>query len=326
MELLRDDDIDMAPLAGKRVAVLGYGNQGRAQSLNLTDSGIDVVVGLRGASGSAAEAQAAGLKIALVEAAVSSADIIMFLAPDEALGGLYGEIEPRIRQGAAIGFSHGLAIHFGFIDPRADLDVYLVAPKGPGTALRSLYQQGKGMVALWSVAQDATGGARDLALAYGKAIGCARTGLIASTFAEECEADLFNEGAVVWGAVPEILIAGFETLTEAGFSPEVAFLECVGELKLIAELIEARGVAGMREAISNTAELGAVLGGPKIVDDHVRRKMSQVLDDVRSGRFAQQLSEEAETGYPLLKKARSDARERAVERVFNELRKLSGTP
>ena len=182
------------------------------------------------------------------------------------------------------------------------------------------------MVALWSVAQDATGNARDLALAYGKAIGCARAGLIASTFAEECEADLFNEGAVVWGAVPEILIAGFETLTQAGVSPEVAFLECVGELKLIAELIEARGIAGMREAISNTAELGAVLGGPKIVDDHVRQKMSQVLDEVRSGRFAEQLKDEAESGYPLLEKARSDARERAVERVFNELRKLNGTP
>jgi ketol-acid reductoisomerase len=249
----------------------------------------------------------------------------MFLAPDEALGGIYTEVEQRIREGAAIGFSHGLAIHFGFIKPRLDLDVYLVAPKGPGTALRTLYQQGKGMVALWSVAQNATGDARNVALAYGKAIGCARAGLIASTFAEECEADLFNEGAVVWGAVPEILIAGFETLTQAGVSPEVAFLECVGELKLIAELIEARGIAGMREAISNTAELGAVLGGPRIVDEHVRQKMSRVLEDVRSGRFAQQLKAEADSGYPLLEKARSDARDQAVERVFNELRKLSET-
>ena len=323
MELLRDCDIDLAPLAGKRVAVLGYGNQGRAQSLNLKDSGVDVVVGLRGASGSAAEAHAAGLEIALVEDAVASADLVMFLAPDEALAGIYDEVEPRIRARAAIGFSHGLAIHFGFIKPRSDLDVYLVAPKGPGTALRSLYQQGKGMVALWSIAQDATGDARGLALAYGKAIGCARAGLIASTFAEECEADLFNEGAVVWGAVPEILIAGFDTLVQAGVSPEVAFLECVGELKLIAELIEARGIAGMREAISNTAELGAVLGGPKIVDEHVRQNMSQVLEEVRSGRFAQRLKAEAESGYPLLEKARSDARERAVERVFSELGRLA---
>jgi ketol-acid reductoisomerase len=326
MELIRDSDIDPAPLAGKRVAVLGYGNQGRAQSLNLKDSGIAVVVGLRGASGSMAEVEAAGLEYALVEEAVGSADVIMFLAPDEALGRIYAEVEGRIREGSAIGFSHGLAIHFGFITPRPDLDVYLVAPKGPGTALRSLYQQGKGMVGLWSVAQDATGEARGITLAYGKAIGCARAGLIASTFAEECEADLFNEGAVVWGAVPEILIAGFETLTQAGVSPEVAFLECVGELKLIAELIETRGIAGMREAISNTAELGAVLGGPKIVDKHVRQKMSQVLQDVRSGRFAEQLKAEAEAGYPLLEQARSDARGRAVERVFNDLRKLSAAP
>jgi ketol-acid reductoisomerase len=325
MELIRDSNIDPAPLQGKRVAVLGYGNQGRAQSLNLKDSGIDVVVGLRGASATTVEVEAAELEHALVEDAVSSADVIMFLAPDEALGGIYTEVEQRIREGAAIGFSHGLAIHFGFIKPRLDLDVYLVAPKGPGTALRSLYQQGKGMVALWSVAQNATGDARNVALAYGKAIGCARAGLIASTFAEECEADLFNEGAVVWGAVPEILIAGFETLTQAGVSPEVAFLECVGELKLIAELIEARGIAGMREAISNTAELGAVLGGPRIVDEHVRQKMSRVLEDVRSGRFAQQLKAEADSGYPLLEKARSDARDQAVERVFNELRKLSET-
>jgi ketol-acid reductoisomerase len=323
MEMLRDSDIDLATLAGKRVAVLGYGNQGRAQSLNLKDSDVDVVVGLRGASGSAGSAEEAGLEVALIEDAVASADIVMFLAPDEVLGSIYREVEARIRYGAAIGFSHGLAIHFGFIRPRTDLDVFLVAPKGPGTALRSLYQQGKGMVALWAVGHDATGGARELALAYGKAIGCARAGLIASSFAEECEADLFNEQAVVWGAVPELLIAGFQTLTEAGVTPEVAFLECIGELKLIAELIEQRGIAGMREAISNTAELGAVLGGPRIVDDHVRAKMKEVLTDIRSGRFAEQLKTEAGSGYPFLEKARSEARKQAVEQVFNELGKLA---
>ena len=323
MELLRDSDIDTAPLAGKRVAILGYGNQGRAQSLNLKDSDIDVVVGLRGASGSTRAAEEAGLQVALVEDAVGSADVVMFLAPDEAIPGIYKEVEARIRYGAAIGFSHGLAIHFGLIRPRHDLDVYLVAPKGPGTALRSLYERGKGMVALWSVAQDSTGAARDIALAYGKAIGCARAGLIASTFAEECEADLFNEGAVVWGAVPEILQAGFETLVEAGVSPEVAFLECIGELKLIAELIEQRGIAGMREAISNTAELGAVLGGPRVVDDHVRQKMREVLDEVRSGRFAEALRQEADAGYPRLQKARADARGQPIEQVFNSLKSLS---
>jgi len=322
MELLRDGDIDMAPLAGKRVAILGYGNQGRAQALNLKDSGFDVVVGLRGASGSARAAEESGLKVALVEDAAGSADIVMFLAPDEALAGIYKEVEERIRYGGAIGFSHGLTIHFDQIRPRHDLDVYLVAPKGPGTALRSLYQQRKGMVALWAVAQDATGQAKSIALAYGKAIGCARAGLIASTFAEECEADLFNEGAVVWGAVPEILAAGFETLVEAGISAEVAFLECVGELKLIAELIEARGLAGMREAISNTAELGAVLGGARVVDEHVKQNMRAVLDEVRSGRFAEALRREAQDGYPLLEKARAEARKTSIERVFNELKKL----
>ena len=322
MELLRDGDIDMTPLAGKRVAILGYGNQGRAQALNLKDSGIDVVVGLRGASGSARAAEEAGLEVALVEDAASSADVVMFLAPDEALAGIYKEVEARIRYGGAIGFSHGLTIHFDQIRPRHDLDVYLVAPKGPGTALRSLYEQRKGMVALWAVAQDSTGNAKDIALAYGKAIGCARAGLIASSFAEECEADLFNEGAVVWGAVPEILVAGFETLVDAGISPEVAFLECVGELKLIAELIEARGIAGMREAISNTAELGAVLGGPRVVDEHVKRNMRAVLDEVRSGRFAESLRQEAQDGYPLLENARAEARKTSIERVFIELRKL----
>jgi ketol-acid reductoisomerase len=315
MELLKESDIDPAPLAGKRVAILGFGNQGRAQALNLYDSGIDVVVGLREGSPSEAAGRAAGLDVAPLGEAVAGADLVMMLAPDEMLGGLYQAIEPRLRTGAALGFSHGLAVHFGQITPRPDLDVILVAPKGPGTALRTLYTEGKGMVALWSVAQDASGEARPLALAYGRAIGCARAGLMASSFAEECEADLFNEGAVVWGAVPEILVAGFDTLVEAGVAPEIAYLECVGELKLIAELIEARGIAGMREAISNTAELGAVLGGPRVVDDHVRARMREVLEEVRSGRFALALGEEAAQDYPRLKAARARARALAVEQA-----------
>lgn len=319
MELLRDADIDSAPLAGKRVAVLGFGNQGRAQSLNLNDSGIDLVVGLRRGSASEAEVRSAGVETAPIEEAVAGADLVMMLAPDETLDRLYQDIEPHLRHGAALGFSHGLAVHFGLIEPRPDLDVFLVAPKGPGTALRSLYTEGKGMVALWAVAQDATGNARDLALAYGRAIGCARAGLMASSFGEECEADLFNEGAVVWGAVPEILVAGFDTLVEAGVAPEIAYMECVGELKLIAELIETRGIAGMREAISNTAELGAVLGGPRVVDEHVREHMREVLDEVRSGRFARALSKEAASGYPLLKQARARARALAVERAREKL-------
>jgi ketol-acid reductoisomerase len=319
MDLLRDADIDPAPLAGKRVAILGYGNQGRAQALNLHDGGIDVVVGLRGGSGSANEAEASGLSIALVEDAVASADVVMMLAPDEIHGALYREIEPHLREGAALGFSHGLSVRFGMVEPRPDLDLFMVAPKGPGTALRSLYRQGQGMIALWAVEHDSTGHARGLALAYGRAIGCARAGLIASSFAEEAEADLFNEQAVVWGGVPELLIAGFETLVEGGISPEVAYLECVGELQLIAELIEARGIAGMREVISNTAELGALLGGRRIVDQSVRERMAEVLKEVRAGRFARELSAEEESGYARLEKARSEARSSLLDRTYREL-------
>jgi len=323
MELIREQDVDPVPLQGKRVAILGYGNQGRAQALNLKDSGIDVVVGLRGGSGSTIEAEAAGLTVDLLEKATASADVIMLLAPDEILGDLYREVEPHARKGAALGFSHGLAVHFGLLRPREDLDVYLVAPKGPGTALRSLYQAGKGMVALWAVAQDATGDARSIALAYGRAIGCARAGLIASTFEEEAVADLFNENAVVWGGVPELLRAGFETLVDAGISPEVAYLECVGELKLIAHLIDDRGIAGMREAISNTAELGAILGGPAVIGPEIRERMAEVLASVRSGEFARRLRQEAESGYPKLEAARRDARSARIEAIYESLAKLS---
>jgi ketol-acid reductoisomerase len=259
--------------------------------------------------------------VALIEDAVASADLVMLLAPDEILADLYREIEPELREGAALGFSHGLTVHFNLIEPRADLDVFLVAPKGPGTALRSLYEAGDGMVALWAVTQDASGSGRETALAYGRAIGCARAGLIASTFAEECEADLFNEQAVVWGAVPEILSAGFETLVEGGVSPEVAFLECVGELKLLADLIEARGIAGMREAISNTAELGALLGGKRIIDQSVRQRMREVLREVREGRFTTELQQEMSSGYQRLEEARAQSRAHRLEQSFNRLRR-----
>ena len=324
MELVRDADIDPSPLAGKRVAILGYGNQGRAQSLNLHDSGIDVIVGLRGGSGSANEAEAAGLRIALLDEAVGSADVVMMLAPDEIHGALYKEIEPQLRSGVALGFSHGLSVRFGLVAPRADLDVFLVAPKGPGTALRSLYRAGRGMIALWAVEQDASGNARGIALAYGRAIGCARAGLIASSFAEEAEADLFNEQAVVWGGVPELLIAGFDILVAGGVAPEVALLECVGELKLIADLIDERGIAGMREVISNTAELGATLGGARIVDASVRARMAEVLAEVRAGRFADALQAEKASGYQRLDEARKRARETLLEQTFRRLKDLEG--
>ena len=320
MDLLKDADIDPSPLAGKRVAIIGYGNQGRAQALNLKDSGIDVVVGLRPKSLNAALAQAVGLEVQIVEEAVASADVAMMLAPDEIHAELYRQIEPQLREGAALGFSHGLSIRFGLVKPRADLDAFLVAPKGPGTALRWLYQQGKGMIALWAVGQDATGHSREITLAYGRAIGCARVGLMASSFAEEAEADLFNEQAVVWGGVPELLIAGFDTLVAGGVSPEVAYLECIGELRLIAELIEARGIAGMREVISNTAELGAFLGGKRIIDESVRRRMAEVLEEVRQGRFANELSQEEASGYERLESARAQARATLLDKTFRRLR------
>jgi ketol-acid reductoisomerase len=319
MQLLRDPDIDPAPLEGKRIAIIGYGNQGRAQALNLKDSGLDVVVALRGGSGSMIEAEAAGLATELLEDAVGSADVVMMLAPDETHHAIYAEIEPHLRRGSALGFSHGLSVRFGFVEPRSDLDVFMIAPKGPGTALRSLYTQGEGMIAVWAVAQDASGSARAIALAYGRAIGCGRAGLIASTFAEESEADLFNEQAVVWGAVPEILVAGFETLVDGGVSPELAYLECVGELKLIADLIEARGIAGMREAISNTAELGALLGGRRIVDETVRQRMAEILTEVRAGKFAAQLRQEEEQAYPRLEQARRANRDTLLEETYRRL-------
>lgn len=313
MDAIRDHDIDPAALADKRVAIVGYGNQGRAQALNLRDSGIEVVVALRDGSESASRAASDGVATATMIDAVSSADLTMLLAPDETLSGIYESIVEALRPGSAIGFSHGLAIRFGQIVPRDDLDVIMIAPKGPGTALRSLYVEGRGMVALFAIAQDRSGQAERLSLAYGRAIGCGRAGLLRSSFAEECEADLFNEQAVVWGAVPEILIAGFDTLVEAGISPEVAYMECVGELKLLADLIERRGIAGMREAISNTAELGAVLGGPRIVDDAVRARMREILSEIRAGEFADALSAEAASGYPQLKAARSAAAVLPVE-------------
>lgn len=319
MQLTRDAQIDPAPLAGKRVAVVGFGNQGRAQALNLRDSGIDVVVGLRPGSLSAALAETVGLKTKTLDEAIAAADVVMLLTPDEIHADLYAGIEPHLRQGAALGFAHGLSIRFGLIEPRNDLDVFLLAPKGPGTALRQLYNEGKGMIALWAVHQDATGNAKALALAYGQAIGCARAGLIASSFAEESEADLFNEQMVVWGGIPALLQAGFETLVAGGISPEVAYLECVGELSLLAALIEERGIAGMREAISNTAELGAVLGGPRVADPALKERMATVLEEIRAGGFTTALVREQAEGYPLLDQARARARAHALEAARKSL-------
>ena len=325
MQIHRDADIDPSPLVGKRVAVIGYGNQGRAQALNLRDGGVDVRVGLRSGSPRAEEVVAAGLATLSPGAAAAAADVVMLLAPDEHLAAIYGEIAPALAPGTALGFAHGLAIHFGLIEPRADLDVFMVAPKGPGSALRSDYVAGRGMIGLFAVAQDGSGGARGLALAYGRAIGCGRAGLIETSFAHECEADLFNEGAVLWGAVPELIVAGFETLVEAGIAPELAWFECVGELRLLADLVAARGLAGMREAISTTAEFGALRGGGRIVTDDTRRAMREVLADVRSGKLVDEMMRDAAGGSPRLKAARAAQAMHPIEHVGARLRTLTGT-
>ena len=320
MTLLRDGQIDPTPLRGKQVAIIGFGNQGRAQALNLRDSGVAVRIGLRPGSARLNAVKAEGLEALAPPEAAAGADLVMLLAPDEHLASIYDEIEVSLKPAAAIGFSHGLAIHFGLIAPRPDLDVIMVAPKGPGSALRDLYVAGRGMVALAAVAQDASSEAWPLALAYARAIGSGRAGVIRSTFEEECIADLFNEQAVVWGAVPEILQAGFDTLVEAGVQPEIAYLECVSELKLLADLVEARGLAAMRESISNTAELGALLGGARLVGPAVRSEMQAILHKLKSGSFAQQLSEEADADYPRLRESRQRARESLLESTRRKLR------
>ncbi|WP_294174392.1 ketol-acid reductoisomerase [uncultured Sphingomonas sp.] len=317
--MIRDPDIDLTPLRGQTVAIVGFGNQGRAQALNLRDTGISVRIGLRESSARRIEAQSYDLAVMPPAEAAAGANLIMLLAPDEQLAAVYDQVEPALMPGAALGFSHGLAIHFGLIRPRPDLAVIMVAPKGPGSALRSLYEAGRGMVALAAVAHDSSGTAWPLTLAYASAIGCGRAGVIASSFEEECVADLFNEQAVVWGGVPALLQAGFETLVGAGYKPEVAYLECVSELKLIAELIEARGMAGMAEAISNTAELGALLGGPRIVDESVHARMRTILREVRDGVFAEALGEEAAADYPRLRQARLKARSGVLERTRERL-------
>ncbi|MEA3036997.1 MAG: ketol-acid reductoisomerase [Sphingomonadales bacterium] len=324
MHVYRDEDADLALIRGRSVAIVGYGNQGRAQALNLRDSGVSVTIGLPEASASRARASADGFESATAGEAAGGAEVVVMLAADEDHGRIYlEEIEPKLRQSAALGFGHGLSIRFGLIAPRPDLDVFLVAPKGPGTALRSEYEQGSGLIALFAVAQDASGGAQALALSYAAAIGSGRVGILPTSFAEESEADLFNEQAVLWGAIPELIHAGFETLVDAGFAPEIAYFECLTEVKLIADLIYARGVAGMREAISNTAEFGALKGGPRIVTADTRTEMRRILREVKSGAFVRDLIDEARADYPKLKASRAAAAAHPIEAVRERLEKLA---
>lgn len=323
MHVYRDEDADLALIRGRRVAIVGYGNQGRAQALNLRDSGVAVVVGLPDDSGSRARAAADGFDVMTAASAAANADLVVMLAADESHGRIYsGEVAPNLRPGGTLLFAHGLSIRFALIEPRPDLDVVLVAPKGPGTALRSEYERGGGLIALFAVHQDASGSAEATALSYAAAIGSGRVGILPTSFAEECEADLFNEQAVLWGAIPELIHAGFETLVDAGFSPEIAYFECLTEVKLIADLIHERGIAGMREAISNTAEFGALKGGTRIVTADTRTEMRRILREVRSGSFARELIADAEAGYPRLRASRAKAATHPIEAVGARLRAL----
>jgi len=323
MRVYFDADADLALIRSKRVAILGYGNQGRAQALNLRDSGVEVMVALPPDSRTRATAEADGFDVMTAAEAAAQADLVVMLAADEDHGRIYAEeVAPHLRQGAALSFAHGLSIRFGLIQPCPDLDVFLVAPKGPGTALRRDFERGSGLISLFAVAQDASGGAEALALSYAAAIGSGRVGILPTSFAEECEADLFNEQAVLWGAIPELIHAGFETLVEAGFSPEIAYFECLTEVKLIADLIYERGIAGMREAISNTAEFGALKGGTRIVTADTRTEMRRILREVRSGSFARELIADAEAGYPRLARSRAQAAAHPIEAVRRRLADL----
>jgi ketol-acid reductoisomerase len=324
MQVFFDADADPALIRGRRVAVIGYGNQGRVQALNLRDSGVAVTIALPEGSAGRSRAANDGFDVVTAAEAAAEADALVMLAADEDQARIYEEaIAPHLRNGGALIFAHGLNIHFKLIVPRSDLDVLLVAPKGPGTALRSEFEAGRGLIALFAVAQDASGGAQALALSYGAAIGSGRAGMLPTSFAEECEADLFNEQAVLWGAIPELIYAGFETLVDAGFSPEVAYFECLTEVKLIADLIYARGIAGMQQAISNTAEFGALKGGNRIVNADTRTEMRRILREVRSGAFAQDLLEDARAGYPRLKASRAKAAAHPIEAVGAALRRLA---
>lgn len=323
MRVYRDEDADSSLVHGRRIAIVGYGNQGRAQALNLRDSGITPIIALPEGSASKARAATDGFDVMTARKACAEADLVVMLAADEDHRRIYeDEVEPALRPGAAILFAHGLSVHFKLIVPRPDLDIVLVAPKGPGTAVRAEYEAGSGLIALFAVAQDATGGAEALALSYACAIGSGRVGILPTSFAEECEADLFNEQAVLWGAIPELIHAGFETLVEAGFAPEIAYFECLTEVKLLADLIEARGIAGMQRAISNTAEFGALKGGTRIINSETRTEMRRILREVRNGNFVKDMFADAEFGSPLLRASRAAAAGHPIEAVGAALRAL----
>ncbi len=288
LKVYYDKDADQSIIKGKTVAIIGYGSQGHAHAQNLKDSGVKrVIIGLRPTSASVEKAKAAGFEVMTPAEATKAADVVMILAPDQNQGDIYqSDIKDNLKQGASLAFAHGFNIHFGFIKPRADLDVFMIAPKGPGHTVRSEYKRGGGVPCLVAIAQNASGKALETALSYASAIGGGRSGIIETTFKDECETDLFGEQAVLCGGVTALMQAGFDTLVEAGYPPEMAYFECVHEMKLIVDLIYEGGFKNMRYSISNTAEYGDYLTGPKIVTEETKKTMKQVLADIQSGKFA----------------------------------------
>ena len=312
-ELFYDDDADLSIIAGKKVAVIGYGSQGHAHSLNLRDSGVDVRVGLLEGSASRAKAEAEGLRVVTPDVAAAEADVIMILAPDHKQRGLYTEfIEPHLTAGKALLFGHGFNIRFGYISPPADVDVIMVAPKGPGHLVRREYSAGRGVPVIVAVEKDPTGTAWALALSYARAIGGLRAGGIKTTFTEETETDLFGEQAVLCGGASQLVMYGFEVLTEAGYQPEVAYFECLHELKLIVDLMYEGGIAKQRWSVSDTAEYGDYVSGPRVIDPHVKENMKAVLADIQSGAFAARFIADQDAGAPEFKALRAQGEQHPI--------------
>src|SRR6201985_2434543 len=324
MRVYYDRDADLSRILDKKIAIVGYGSQGRAHALNLTDSGVkNVVVALKPGAATAKKVEADGLKVMSVAEAAKWADALMVLAPDELQRGIYNaEIAPNLRDGAALLFAHGLNVHFGLIEPKASVDVLMVAPKGPGHTVRGEYQKGGGVPCLIAVHQDATGGALDLGLAYASAIGGGRSGIIETTFREECETDLFGEQAVLCGGLVELIRAGFETLVEAGYAPEMAYFECLHEVKLIVDLIYEGGIANMNYSISNTAEYGEYVSGPRVVTPETKAEMKRILADIQTGRFTRDWMLENKVNQTSFKATRAKLAEHPIEQVGAKLREM----